>query len=110
MTQHATTQWILCVNPFHAAEIARHLGHALSEPHDAVVEKGTGVPIGRIGIYKSCGREEEEGGDEVTSTLSNNYSRIIPARGTDTPTSTHLINSIPNMLSCGSQGKIKSRV
>ena len=56
----AAMQWVLCVDPLDTAEIAVHLGGALPEPHEAIVEKGTSVSIRRVGIDEPW--KEGEGG------------------------------------------------
>ena len=53
VAQDAATERVLRIDPLHAPQIAADLSRALPEPHDAIVQEGPGVPVGRVRIYKS---------------------------------------------------------
>ena len=57
MVENSHSEWVLHVEALHTRHVAGNLGNALTETHDAVVKEGTSVPIGRVGISKSWGRE-----------------------------------------------------
>ena len=78
VTQHATTQWVLCIDPFDAPEVAGNFRHALPETHDAIIEKGTGVPIGRIRIHESCVGERKGRKGREGMRLQAHYPTITP--------------------------------
>lgn len=47
-------QGLFGIYPLHIGEVVTDLSCTLPEAHDAVVQKGPGIPIGQVGITEPC--------------------------------------------------------
>ena len=59
MADQPHTDGLLDLCTLHAGEVVGNLSRTLTEAHHSVVQEGTGVAVGRIGIIESCGQERE---------------------------------------------------
>ena len=87
MVQHALTKRVLCIDPLDTSKVAGDLRCALAKSHDAVVEEGTSVSVGRVRINKSYREKWESGKEKVKlhanqRVISHNISPPIMAKPT----------------------------